>query len=104
MADYKVRMEQLWQRSEQSAHARLMALWQAWIDDPVNGSWAENCLIVKLAAEVSDLSEDMRQILNDGVHKLTQRLALLLKEGQQEGSIPKHIEPLKLRKSCISYG
>ena len=67
MADYKVRMEQLWQRSEQSAHARLMALWQAWIDDPVNGSWAENCLIVKLAAEVSDLSEDMRQILNDGV-------------------------------------
>ena len=45
------------------------------IDDPVHGSWAENCLIVKLAAEVSDLSEDMRQILNDGVHKLTQRLA-----------------------------
>jgi TetR/AcrR family transcriptional repressor of nem operon len=34
------------------------------------------------------LSEDMRQILNDGVHKLIQRLALLLKEGQQEGSIP----------------
>ncbi len=95
MANYKVRMEQLWQHSEQSAHARLMALWQAWIDDPVHGSWAENCLIVKLAAEVSDLSEDMRQILNDGVHKLTQRLALLLKEGQQEGSIPKHIEPLK---------
>ena len=94
MADYKVRMEQLWQRSEQSAHARLMALWQAWIDDPVNGSWAENCLIVKLAAEVSDLSEDMRQILNDGVHK-QRNVWLLLKEGQQEGSIPKHIEPLK---------
>lgn len=53
MANYKVRMEQLWQHSEQSAHARLMALWQAWIDDPVHGSWAENCLIVKLAAEVS---------------------------------------------------
>lgn len=95
MADYKVRVEQLWQHTEQSAYARLMALWHAWIDDPIYGSWAENCLIVKLAAEVSDLSEDMRQILNLGVHRLTQRIALLLQEGQQQGSIPTHLDPFK---------
>ena len=38
----------------------------------------------------------MRQILNFGVHKLTERITSLLKEGQQDGSISLHIEPEKL--------
>jgi len=29
------------------------------------------------------------------VHRLTQRVALLLQEGQQQGSIPAHLDPLK---------
>lgn len=94
--DYKAKIEQIWLQTDGSAYARLMALWQAWIEDPVHGGWAENCLIVKLAAEVSDLSEDMRKILNFGVTKLTERVASLLHEGQQEGSIPKHIDPNKM--------
>lgn len=96
LRDYKVKVEQLWLQTDGSAYARLMALWQAWIEDPIHGGWAENCLIVKLAAEVSDLSEDMRQILNFGVRKLTERVARLLREGQQEGSIPPHIDPNKM--------
>lgn len=96
IADYKVRIEQLWQQADGSAYARLMALWQAWIEDPVHGGWAENCLIVKLAAEVSDLSEDMRQILNFGVARLTERIEALLREGQLEGSIPQRIDPAKM--------
>lgn len=96
IADYKKQVEQLWQHEDGSAYARLMALWQSWIEDPVQGGWAENCLIVKLAAEVSDLSEDMRQILNYGVRKLTESVAALLREGQQEGSIPQHIDPAKM--------
>lgn len=98
LADYKVKIDELMQIEQGNAHARLVALWQAWIDDPSHddGGWAENCLIVKLAAEVSDLSEDMRQILNFGVSKLTQRITNLLREGQQDGSIPIHIEPEKM--------
>lgn len=98
LADYKVKIDQLILQEERSAYARLVVLWQAWIDDPCHndGGWAENCLIVKLAAEVSDLSEDMRQILNFGVTKLTERIANLLSEGQQDGSIPQHIEPEKM--------
>jgi TetR/AcrR family transcriptional repressor of nem operon len=38
----------------------------------------------------------MRQILNFGVSKLTQRITNLLREGQQDGSIPIHIEPEKM--------
>lgn len=98
LSDYKVKIDQLILQEERSAYARLVALWQAWIDDPCHndGGWAENCLIVKLAAEVSDLSEDMRQILNFGVSKLTERIANLLSDGQQDGSIPQHIEPEKM--------
>lgn len=98
LADYKVKIDQLILQEERSAYARLVALWQAWIDDPCHndGGWVENCLIVKLAAEVSDLSEDMRQILNFGVSKLTERIANLLSDGQQDGSIPQHIEPEKM--------
>ena len=94
--DYSKQVEQLWQLTDGSAYARLIALWQAWIEDPIHGGWAENCLIVKLAAEVSDLSEDMRQILNLGVSKLIERVAALLAEGQQEGSIPAHIQHVKM--------
>lgn len=98
LADYKVKIDELMQIERGNAYARLVALWQAWIDDPSHddGGWAENCLIVKLAAEVSDLSEDMRQILNFGVSKLTQRITNLLREGQQDGSIPIDIEPEKM--------
>ncbi|MBJ9953116.1 MULTISPECIES: TetR/AcrR family transcriptional regulator [unclassified Acinetobacter] len=98
LADYKVKIDQLMQTEQGSAYASLVALWQAWIDDPSHdeGGWAENCLIVKLAAEVSDLSEDMRQILNFGVTKLTERITNLLREGQKDGSIPPHIEPEKM--------
>ncbi|WP_287908647.1 TetR/AcrR family transcriptional regulator [Acinetobacter sp.] len=98
LADYKVKIDQLMQTEQSSAYARLVALWQAWIDDPSHdeGGWAENCLIVKLAAEVSDLSKDMRQILNFGVTKLTERITNLLREGQKDGSIPPHIEPEKM--------
>ncbi|MCX5468053.1 TetR/AcrR family transcriptional regulator [Acinetobacter nematophilus] len=98
LADYKVKIDELMQIEQGNASARLVALWQAWIDDPSHdeGGWAENCLIVKLAAEVSDLSEDMRQILNFGVTKLTERITNLLHEGQKDGSIPPHIEPEKM--------
>ena len=88
LADYKVKIDQLIQQEQRSAYASLMALWQAWIDNSSHiesdvehhsgGGWAENCLIVKLAAEVSDLSEDMRQILNFGMRKLTEHISGLI--------------------------
>ena len=46
-----------------------MRYWDAWARDPADPAqgWAEECLVVKLAAEVSDLSEDMRRVLDQGV-------------------------------------
>ncbi len=40
-----------------------------------------------MAAEVADLSEDMRLIMDEGVKRLTARMADLIVQGQKEGSI-----------------
>lgn len=57
------------------------------------GSMADRCLVVKLAAEIADLSEDMRQILDDGVTAVSVRLARLLKQGTEDGSIIPQDDP-----------
>lgn len=69
---------------------RLMRYWDAWARDPADPAqgWAEECLVVKLAAEVSDLSEDMRRVLDQGVQRLLQRIAALVEEGRADGSLP----------------
>jgi len=68
-----------------------MRYWEAWARDPADPAqgWAEECLVVKLAAEVSDLSEDMRRVLDQGVQRLLQRIAALVEEGRADGSLPK---------------
>ena len=43
---------------------------------------------MKLAAEVSDMSEEMRLALKGGTSAIISRLSLVLKEGQKDGSIP----------------
>jgi len=99
IAQYKLRMAALWKIENLTAYARLIQLWTAWIDDPKYGGWAENCLIVKLAAEVADLSEEMRLILNTGVEKLTLSIALLIGECQKQGTVSVNIDALEMAKT-----
>ncbi len=70
---------------------RLMRYWQAWIvdpDDPARPGWSQGCLVVKLAAEVADLSEEMRLVLADGVERLHKLAAALIAEARADGSLP----------------
>lgn len=57
------------------------------------GSMADRCLVVKLAAEIADLSEDMRRILDQGVTAVCDRLARLLREGTEDGSVIAQDDP-----------
>ena len=63
---------------------RLMRYLDAWISAPSNPTlgWADKCLVVKLAAEVADLSEDMRMVLDTGVQRLLERIASLIEEAR----------------------
>lgn len=86
--DYARRMEALLASLPGNGRARLMRYWSAWVDDPEHGAWVDECLVVKLAAEVADLSEDMRQVLDAGVQRLLARLAHLIEAGRADGSLP----------------
>jgi TetR/AcrR family transcriptional repressor of nem operon len=70
-----------------TARDRIIAYWRFYRanqehDDP-NGK----CLAVKLGAEVSDMSEDMRLALKAGTSAIVSRLSRVLKEGVADGSV-----------------
>ncbi|MGM0783626.1 MAG: TetR/AcrR family transcriptional regulator [Pseudomonadota bacterium] len=90
--EYRHRVETIFETGD-SGRDRLMRYWAHWIDDPVAGGWAERCLVVKLAAEVADLSADMRGVLNDGVESLVARIAGIIEEGREDGSLPPGAPP-----------
>lgn len=96
VADYGQRLDALLAVDTGSGHERLMRYWQAWLDAPEAGGWAEDCLVVKLAAEVADLSEDMRRVLDDGVTALVARIAATVREGRADGSLLPGAEPQAL--------
>ena len=87
MDNYQVRLNEVWS-SDQSAYQKLIGYFKLWIEDPeTQCGWADSCLIVKLAAEVADLSENMRSIMSAGVDDVIQRIAGLIVLGKQDQSI-----------------
>ena len=85
--NYQISLNQLWDSNE-PAKRKLISYFELWINDPeTECGWADSCLIVKLAAEVADLSEDMRCIMAQGVDHLIGRIAELIVIGQQDHSI-----------------
>ncbi len=85
--NYQVRLNDVW-RSDKSPYQKLIEYFNLWIEDPVTQcGWADSCLIVKLAAEVADLSEDMRSIMSAGVDDVIERIAGLIDLGKQDQSI-----------------
>ena len=85
--NYQVRLNDVW-RSDKSPYQKLIEYFNLWIEDPqTQCGWADSCLIVKLAAEVADLSEDMRSIMSAGVDDVIERIAALIDLGKQDQSI-----------------
>ena len=74
------------------AAARLDQFFQVALD-AAEGARAERCLMVKLAAEIADLSQEMSGILQQGVEALCARLADLLREGAEDGSLRPQADP-----------
>ncbi|MGD9862170.1 MAG: TetR/AcrR family transcriptional regulator [Pseudodonghicola sp.] len=97
---YLGQLDQLLAMPADTGRQRLMRYWRAWLavpggDDAASG-WAEDCLVVKLAAEVADLSEDMRLVLSSGVDRLQARIAAMIAEGRADGSLPPGAPPAAL--------
>lgn len=86
VAEYLARFDELCE-VDAPAGDKLAAYWASWLDEARSEGIASRCLVVKLASEVADFSESMREILDDGVSQLTGRIADLLRAGARDGSI-----------------
>jgi len=92
-ADYLERVDELFAKPGRTGSQQLLAYFKRWIETQTDESEDERCLIVKLAAEVSDLSEPMRHTMHEGTEAILKRLAASIAQGQADGSIPTKQEP-----------
>lgn len=96
---YLARLDGLLKPDGTPARQRLMAYWSYWntsqcdiSDTGCNSDSAgSKCLIVKLSAEVADISEAMRQILREGTDQVVQRIAQCLEDARADGSVPQSV-------------
>lgn len=85
---YLVQLEERLSQPGISNAERLIGYWTHWRDTQHHGDSSGKCLVVKLAAEVSDLSERMRQVLQRGTEQIIARLALAIDSAIADGSLP----------------
>lgn len=84
---YKTRLDVIAQQ-DSSAQQKLYDYFQNWYDTQQNGYDHEKCLVVKLSAEVADISEPMRKALDAGYQQTISWLSEQIKEGWLDNSIP----------------
>ncbi len=90
---YLSRLEALFQDASLTPGQRIMAYWTRWHQLYRDGSCEEQCLVVKLSAEVADLSEPMRQELLAGTQQIVTHLARILEQAQAEHEVILPVPP-----------
>ena len=85
--DYQATLESFLSRSGLSSAQQLISYFEAWLETQSSCEHKGKCLAVKLAAEVSDLSEPMRAVLLTGTNQVIQRLAVAVTDGIADGSL-----------------
>ncbi len=85
--NYKTRLNTI-DKQNVNAQQKIYDYFQSWYDTQQNGCDHEKCLVVKLSAEVADLSESMRIALNAGYQQTICWLAEQIKAGWADSSVP----------------
>lgn len=88
--DYQDKLSNTLEHPTKDARSRLVAYFTQWKKQQTSDIPEERCLVVKLSAEVADLSPEMSRILEHSVESIVDRLAKTLKEGVADGSIGPH--------------
>jgi TetR/AcrR family transcriptional repressor of nem operon len=76
-----------------NARERLLTYWGYWLESQCCAEFEQRCLVVKLSAEVADLSDAMRDVLHVGTDNFIARIARCIDEGIAEGSLHIALEP-----------
>ena len=75
------------------ARERLLGYWGHWMETQCCDVVEHKCLVVKLSAEVADLSEPMRLALHHGTQAFIGRLAGLIAAGIADASLHSTLDP-----------
>ena len=96
ITEYKGRLASSLQHPKMNARSRFLAYFTDWHRKQVSPNLEDRCLVVRLSAEVADLSPAMSSILHQGVESIVAYLANTLKEGVAEGTIAQLDDPVAL--------
>jgi len=91
--DYLAELDTLMQTPALSGRDRLLRYFEQWRTTQADDCDEQKCLVVKLSAEVSDLSEAMRLTLRDGTEHVIARLGQCIADAVEDGSLAA-VEPL----------
>jgi TetR/AcrR family transcriptional repressor of nem operon len=97
--DYLAEIDRTMQQPGLTMAQRLMNYWQLWQNSQSFEDCQGKCLAVKLGAEVSDLSEPMRRVMDRGTAGIVSRLAAAIEEGVAEGSLTIDSDPTSVAQS-----
>ncbi|MEO3432465.1 TetR/AcrR family transcriptional regulator [Inquilinus sp. CAU 1745] len=70
-----------------TAAQRLIGYFHDWLESQTGDEAQSRCFVVKLGAEVCDLSESMRTALERGTKRVIDRLARCIEAGRSDGSL-----------------
>lgn len=91
-SNYHASLDALLSSPGLSGAERLMSYWKTWLETQSDNDPSGKCLVVKLAAEVSDLSENMRVVLQQGTDQVIVRLGKSVEEGIADGSLSPRLD------------
>ncbi|HAS61626.1 MAG TPA: TetR family transcriptional regulator [Vibrio sp.] len=85
--NYLQRIDSLFSQPDLSGYERLIKYFSLWLEQSNGVCNANKCLVVKLSAEVSDLSDSMRLSLAKGALQIIAAIKKCIEQGIQDGSI-----------------
>ncbi|MFJ5265658.1 TetR/AcrR family transcriptional regulator [Streptomyces sp. NPDC088387] len=91
--DYFAVMDRIAADTGASAAEHLMRYWQYFYDTQAADNCQGGCLVVKLGAEISDLSEAMRVATKTGTAEIVDRLEKMIARGITDGSLAVGLGP-----------
>jgi TetR/AcrR family transcriptional repressor of nem operon len=92
-ADYLNTMDRIAGNTDRTGAEQLEEYWQRFYDLQSYDDCQGKCLVVKLATEVTDLSEPMRLQLVDGTAGIIDNLERMITTGKHDGSVGAPEEP-----------
>lgn len=90
--DYLAQLDITLSPQNGSVKARLLDYFQNWLDSQCSVTTHDKCMVVKLSAEVTDLSEAMRITLKHGTDRVVNRIATCVQEGISNGELPSNLD------------